>query len=640
MLLNLTDVSKRFGAKEVLRSVRMRLEAGEKVALVGRNGTGKTTLIRMITEGLEPDGGTVRVASGVTVGYLRQAGEPESGETVLECAERARGHLVQVESRLKELESRLDQNPSDEELEEYALLHEHFIAEGGYSVENDLRTVLQRMGFDESEFSKPVSALSGGQRTRLMLGRLLLEEPELLILDEPTNHLDLEATEWLEKWLKGYRGAVLLVSHDRTFLNNVATRVVEIKDGSAKSYPGPFEKFLELRKEEDARLAEVVKRQQIQMDKLDDFVRRFMNSERTAQARGRLRHLNTLKSQAVQAPKQEKAMKAGFGEGKRSGDLVMEAKGLSMAFGDQKLFQNLDWTVRRGERWGVVGANGIGKSTLAKILLGQVAPTAGTFKLGANVDPGYFSQDAEDIDLELTPLLTIHYDCGLDLEQARNLLGRVLIEGDEVFQTNKSLSGGERNKLALARLIALKPNLLILDEPTNHLDMASREALSQVLQEFKGTLILISHDRWLLSQTTDHTLDLTRTGARIYPGSYAEYRRSRETTAEPLRLEPKSSAAQATRPGGLSPFTPRELSKEIQKVSREVMDKEQAVTHLEMEIERLEQVMASPPQGADLHALGLRHAEFKDALESAFQAWVETAARLEQLRELQNAGIA
>ncbi len=639
MLLNITNVSKSFGSKVVLKDVNLRVEAREKVALVGRNGTGKTTLLRMITDGLDPDQGSVHLARGITVGYLSQIAELDPNETVLQSAERARSHLVQVETRLKELETRLESSPTEDELEEYALLHEHFIAEGGYSVENDLKTVLQRMGFEPSEFDKPVSALSGGQRTRLMLGRLLLEEPELLVLDEPTNHLDLEATEWLESWLRGYGGSVLLVSHDRTFLNNVATRIVELMEGRTKSYPGPFEKFLELRKEEDARLAEVAKRQQIQMDKLEDFVHRFMNSERTAQARGRLRHLNTLKSKAIQAPKQEKGMKAGFRETKRSGDIVVDAKGLSMAFGEQKLFQNLDWNVRRGERWGVVGANGIGKSTLAKILLRELPPSGGTFKLGANVDPGYFSQDASDVDLDMTPLLTIHYDCGLDLEQARNLLGRVLIEGDEVFQTNRSLSGGERNKLALARLIALQPNLLILDEPTNHLDMASRDALSAVLKEFRGTLILISHDRWLLSETTDHTLDLRRGGARIYPGNYADYRQTLESpivATKALQATPNPAPPAPE----LSPFTPRELSKEIQRLSRDVVERERAVSRVEMELERLEGVMSKPPPNADHYAMSLKYGELKDEHENALKAWIDAAARLDQLRELQQTGVA
>ncbi len=638
MILSVSQVSKSFGAKPVLKDASLRLDGREKVALVGRNGTGKTTLLKIITGELKPDKGTVHLAKGLTTGYLSQVSEPSPGETVLQAAEKARQHLVELETRIVDLEAKIRDHSTPEDLEEYALLQEHFHSEGGYSVERDVRTVLKRVGFSESQFDKPVSALSGGERTRLMLGGLLLEEPELLILDEPTNHLDLEATEWLESWLRGYGGAVLLVSHDRTFLNSVATRIVEVSEGTTKSYPGPFDKYLKLRQEEDARLAEVAKRQQIQMDKLDDFVRKFMNSERTAQARGRLRHLETLRKQAVVVPKKATDMKAGFARSKRSGDIVLETKSLSMTFGDQQLFQNLDWTVLRGERWGIVGANGIGKSTLIKILLKETRQTHGTFKVGSNVDIGYFSQDASNIDLDLTPLLTIHYECGLDLEQSRSLLGRLLIRGDEVFQTNRSLSGGERNKLALAHLVADQPNVLILDEPTNHLDMASRDALAEVLKEFDGTLLLISHDRWLLSEVTDHTLDLRHSGARIYPGSWAEYRRAQEArTPEPVGGQAREDKILKGSPLGQSP---RELSKEIQRLTKEVNVREAMVSQLEMELERLERVMADPPEGTNLFTLTSRHSELKSKIDEAFQAWVESAARLDELRSIQSAPIA
>src|SRR5579885_633289 len=285
MLLNVSNLTKAYGPDEILTGVTFRLEAREKVALVGRNGTGKTTLLKIITKQLQPDTGSVILARGAKVGYLKQEAPVTAGLTVLEEAQQAVAHRLELKERMVELEARianrgaLGEDEYQADLEEYGLLHEHFLEAEGYSAERDLRVVLQRMGFTDEEFDRPTSALSGGQRTRLAIARLLLEEPDLLILDEPTNHLDLQATEWLESWIRGYQGAVLLVSHDRRFLENTADRVLEMRDGKVFAYPGPFEKFLRLREEENARLSEVAKRQEQEIAKMDEYVRRFMNSQ-------------------------------------------------------------------------------------------------------------------------------------------------------------------------------------------------------------------------------------------------------------------------------------------------------------------------------------------------------------------------
>lgn len=640
VLLNVAGLRKLFGADVVLSDVSFRIDRREKVALVGRNGVGKTTLLKVLTGEYEPDGGSVQWERGVSLGYLSQQSRLDETRTVLEEAEAARAHLLEMEERLRELEARLEHDPSPEDLEEYSLLHEHFHSEGGYSAERDVHTVLRRMGFEEHEFGKSVRKLSGGERTRLILARLLLEEPDLLILDEPTNHLDLEATEWLESWIKGYHGAVLLVSHDRVFLQNVAERVLEMRDGIVKGYPGPFEKYLQLRAEEEARLAVVAAKQQEEIAKLDEYVRRFMNSQRTAQARGRLKLMERLKAQAVAAPKAEKGIAAGFGEVKRAGDVVVETRGLGMRFGEQRLFEGLDWTVRWGERWGVIGANGSGKSTLIKIILGEIAPTEGKARLGSNVVPGYFSQDASTLDPELSPLQTINYELGWEAGPARNLLARFLITGDDVFRPISTLSGGERNKMALAVLTAINPNVLILDEPTNHLDMASRDALAEVLSEYRGTLILISHDRWLLERVTDHTLDLRRGAPFIYPGSYGRYRESRErpATVTPVRNEAAAVGVKWRTPGGEPVLSPRELSKEIGRVSRLVEEAEERVTGLETELESLERTIAQPSPDADLFALTKRHAELTREIEAAMSDWEDQSNRLEALRAQQGSG--
>lgn len=645
MLLSVSNVSKSFGVDIILSGVSFRLDAREKVALVGRNGTGKTTLVKILTGQIEPDSGNVQLAKGAKVGYLRQEAPVTMGRTVLEEAEEAVKKQLELRGRLDELEAKLEQGkPSDEDLEEYALLHEHFLEAEGYSAERDLRVVLQKMGFTEDEFDKPTSKLSGGEKTRLAIARLLLEEPDLLILDEPTNHLDLQATEWLEGWLKGYHGAVLLVSHDRAFLDNTADRVLLMKDCTVKSYPGPFPKYLQLKAEEEERQTEVARRQEMEIAKMDEYVRRFMNSQRTAQARGRLKLMNRLIETKVEAPRAEKGMKAGFGDAKRSGDIVLSTDKLSIGFPSESgemavLFSGLDWTARYGDRWGVIGENGSGKSTLIKVLLGQIEPLSGRTKLGSNLIVGYFSQDTADLDPEMSPLDVMVWEMDLKPPEARNLLARFLLTDDDVYRPVKTLSGGEKNKLSLAKLTQLQPNLLILDEPTNHLDMDSREALAEVLKDYKGTLILISHDRWLLSQVTEQTLDIRRSGPIVYPGSYTEYR---NRANRPVQKQQKTTQPPPTVPTLLGKgkpeepeFTPRELSKEIGRVMKLVAEIEGQVSSDEQALRELEEQLANLGPTADVFSLTREHQRLKEELDGRISAWQEHSERLDKLTAMQ-----
>lgn len=643
MLLSVSNVTKSFGVDQILDGVTFRLDPREKVALVGRNGTGKTTLVKILTGQMEPDTGNVQFAKGAKVGYLRQEAPVTLGRTVIEEAEAAVAEQLVLRGRLAELEGKMEQgSPTDEDLEEYALLHEHFLEAEGYSAERDIRVVLQRMGFTEDEFSKQTEKLSGGEKTRLAIARLLLEEPDLLILDEPTNHLDLQATEWLEGWLKGYHGAVLLVSHDRAFLDNTADRVLLMRDRAVKSYPGPFPKYLQLRAEEEERQAEVARRQEMEIAKMDEYVRRFMNSQRTAQARGRLKLMNRLIENKVNAPKSERGMAAGFGDAKRSGDIAAATEKLTIGFkessGEQiTLFSGLEWTVRYGDRWGVIGENGSGKSTLIKVLLGEIEPLAGRTRIGSNVIAGYFSQDVSDLDPEMSPLDVMVWEMDMKPPEARNLLARFLLAGDDVYRPVRTLSGGEKNKLSLARLTQLQPNLLILDEPTNHLDMDSREALAAVLKDYKGTLILVSHDRWLLSQVTEQTLDVRRAGPIIYPGSYVEYRNRSNRPAPKVQKQtapviPKLLGQEQPKEPEL---TPRELSKEIGRVTKLVAEIEAEISEDESELKALEDQLANLSPTADVYALTLEHQHLKEELEGRLAAWQEQSERLDKLVEMQ-----
>jgi ATP-binding cassette subfamily F protein 3 len=641
VLLSVSNVAKSYGVDHILTGVNFRLERGEKVALVGRNGAGKTTLLKIITGQEKPDTGSVQLTRGAKVGYLRQEAPVTLGRSVIEEAQSAVERQLELQQRLEELEKRLENTPTTEELDEYALLHEHFMEAEGYSAERDVRVVLLRMGFTEDEFDKPTAKLSGGEKTRLAIARLLLEEPDLLILDEPTNHLDLQATEWLEGWLRQYHGAVLLVSHDRAFLDSTAERVLEMRDRTVKAYPGPFPKYLEIRAAEEARQAEVARRQEQDIAKMDEFVRRFMNSQRTAQARGRLKLMNRLVANKVEAPKAEKGIKGGFAEAKRSGDNVIVCEKLTVGFPGPEgtvLFQNLDWTARIGERWGIIGENGSGKSTLMKVVLGHLDALTGRARIGANVAAGYFSQDASDLDQEESPLDMMMWDLDLTPVEARNLLGRFLITGDDVYRPIKTLSGGEKNKLSLARLTQISPNLLILDEPTNHLDMASREALAEILREYSGTLILVSHDRYLLSQVTDHTLDIRKAGPIEYPGSYTEYRARANKPAAPQKAAPTTPSIpkllDGKSPSEEPAMSPRELSKEIERMVKLVAQIEAEVAEREDQLAKLEDKLANVDPTADVFTLSRDHQRLKEELEGTMAAWEEQSTRLERLQAM------
>ena len=626
MLLSVSNVTKAFGPDQILKGVTFRLDPHERVALVGRNGAGKSTLLKILTGQYEPDSGNVTISRGAKVGYLKQEQPVTMGRSVIEEAQAGTEERLSLQSRLRELEEVIqNETATPEDIEEYALVHEHFMESEGYSVERDVRTVLLRMGFEESEFDKPTSALSGGEKTRLAIARLLLEEPDLLILDEPTNHLDLQATEWLESWIRGYHGAILLVSHDRTFLESTAERVLDMNDGQVRPWPGPFAKFLALKKEDEERQAEVAKRQQHEIAKLDEFVRRFMNSQRTAQARGRLKMMEKLIQEKVDVPKNDRQMAGGFGQASRSGEIVLETKKLTVGFGDNVLIKELDWTVRIGERWGIIGENGAGKSSLIQVCMHVIQALSGQSRLGSSVTAGYFTQDASDLDQSMSPIETLTMEDGMQPPDARNLLGRFLITGDDVYRPIRTLSGGEKNKLSLARLTNVNPNLLVLDEPTNHLDMASREALANVLKTFAGTLIVISHDRYLLSEVTDHTLDIRKSGPVQFPGSYGDYRESL------LKKAPAPTKVEAAKVVEVPKLSPRDISKAIERLKKEVESAENGVSAKEAELVQLENRLASIGPKDDVVALSKRHHALKNEVAAAMATWETKVLELEEM---------
>ena len=537
-LLVATGLSKAFGALDVFSGVDVRIEAGDRIGFVGANGAGKTTLLRILAGVEAPTAGDVARRRGLTVGYLPQDPPPAGDETLHAAMLRVFDGLRDQGAALTELEHRLADVASrsngdyDALLAEYGHAQTAFEVAGGYTYETRIRQVLGGLGFNEDEHAKQMAHLSGGERTRALLAQILLQEPDLLLLDEPTNHLDLEAVEWLEEKLLHWPGAIVVVAHDRYFLDKVATRVWDMNYGVVETYRGNYTAFhgqREMRRERQRREWES---QQEFVAKTEDFIRRNLAGQRTKEAQGRRTRLERfLHDEAIDRPQDQKTIRLGLTTQIRSGDLVMATKDLAVGY-DRPLFHCPNVEVYRGDRVALIGPNGAGKTTLLKTVLGQVKPLGGRVRFGASVEVGYLAQAQAGLDPDETVLDAILDVQNLPISQARNFLGQFLFSGDDVFRTIGTLSGGQRSRVALARLTLHGANLLLLDEPTNHLDLDTQEILEQVLRQFPGTILLVTHDRYLVQALATHIWRVAGDELSAYKGNYEVYLRQRAAEAE------------------------------------------------------------------------------------------------------------
>ncbi len=569
-LLAATNIHVTFGDRIILDGVSMSMDAGERVGIVGRNGQGKTTLFKVLAGMLRPDDGTVVLQRGCSAGYLHQDPNLDPEETLRGAAEQAFAKLHALHLQLDRLYhdiSSASERGEDAEVERLlkktAQVETEIEQAGGHAIDHKIDAVLHGLGFTDAQFSLPVSKLSGGQKGRLALAKLLLEEPDILLLDEPTNHLDIDGRLWLENFLVNeFRGAVLLISHDRYLLDAVVQRIVEVEQGRLIDYPGNYEAFCEIRAQRRLSQARAFENQQTKFKQEQAFILRYKAGQRAKQARGRATRLERAKNDStLERPMELAAFNIELPKAPRTGDMVIAARGVAKKYprddGSLKvLFSNLDLVINRGERWGVIGPNGAGKSTLIRCLLKQLEPDAGSINHGTNLRIGYYSQLHEGLDRE-KPVYRYLQDVILkeapeqafSEQQARNLAGAFLFSGDEQQRDLGTLSGGERSRAVLAGLMASAKNVLILDEPTNHLDIPSAERLEMMLAKadeegngggvYDGTMILISHDRAIIDATCDHLLVLDgQGGARAFLGGYSEWKEKQEAEArEQARYE-------------------------------------------------------------------------------------------------------
>ncbi len=538
MLLSLTNVSKIFNGKLVLDNVSLTVDETDKIGIVGNNGCGKSTLLKIITGSLEPDrtnekDGVVSFAAKTSVGYLEQMGGLDSRNTVMEEMEKVFEPIHKAIERMREIELEIERGDNSS-ADEYQQLSSWVEANEGYNTEVKIRTILNGMGFSGDQLDRTVSGFSGGEKTRLCIAKLLLEEPNLLILDEPTNHLDFKTIMWLEEYLRTYRGAVMIVSHDRYFLDRLCTSICEIEHGRLQRYKGNYSAFIRQREENDIRREREYDQQQKEIAKLEDYVaRNLVRASTTKMAQSRRRQLE--KMERIEKPfHDEKHAKINFTYAVEPPLDVLKVKNADISVGEgagrKTLVDDISFEVRRGEKIGIIGDNGIGKSTLLKIIQGLI-PHEGTVRWNTNVKISYFEQESTNLNRELTVMEELHsrYPSLSDLE-VRSLLAQVRFVGENVFKEIGVISGGERAKLCFAIMMQEHGNVLILDEPTNHLDLSSKEAIETALEEYKGTVIFVSHDRYLLSRIADRLIELTN-------GTYREYNCGFEKYLDILRAE-------------------------------------------------------------------------------------------------------
>lgn len=525
VLLSVRGVSKTFGDKAVLRDVDLELRSGDHIALVGPNGAGKTTLLKILTGELDSDGGHVDLPTAGSIGYLQQHPEFDVADTVWSLAVAAVGDLAKLSERAERIAGQLAEEHDDVQhailLEQFDRLQAKMQQQDAYNWEHRVERVLQGLGFSEEWFAKPARQLSGGQQNRLMLVCLLLEQPDLMILDEPNNHLDIESTEWLEATLSDWPGAFLLVSHDRFFLDRTSDGVLELVGGKLDRFRGNYSAYVRQKAERVEVQRRTYEKNQAEIAKLEDFVRKHHHGQKSTQAEDRRKKLERI--ELVEPPREIPTPRFHFPKASRTGDIVLRAEGLSKGY-DRPLFEDLSVQIERGERWAILGSNGTGKSTLLKCLLGEVSPDAGRVQLGHNLKMGYFDQLLARLPPDVQPAEAIrveHRD--LDDKARRDILGAFGLSGDIVLKPMKMLSGGERNRVMLAWLSAQEANVLVLDEPTNHLDLWSRHALEEAIKSFDGTVILVTHDRYLVNAVADHLLVIRDGKTSQIQGNYDSY---------------------------------------------------------------------------------------------------------------------
>ena len=631
MILACQNIEKSFDGVTILQDASFHIEEREKAALVGINGAGKSTLFRIIVGELSPDNGQVILAKGKTLGYLAQHQEMENELTIYDCLLQVKQHILDMEIRMREMEAEMKHTTGEaltKLMDSYSRLTHEFEMENGYAYKSELTGVLKGLGFQEEDFQKQVSTLSGGQKTRVALGRLLLSKPDIILLDEPTNHLDMDSIAWLETYLLNYPGAVFIVSHDRYFLDKVATKIVEIDNGKVSVFTGNYSAYNEkkslLRKaayQAYLNQQQEIKHQEEVIAKLKSFNRE--KSIRRAESREKMLD----KMEVLEKPVEiDSSMKITLKPRITSGNDVLTVEGLGKSFPPLTLFEDLNFSVKRGERVAIIGNNGTGKTTILKILNEIVPPDTGCFHLGSKVHIGYYDQEHHVLHNEKTIFEEISDDFPkLTNTEIRNLLAAFLFTGDDVFKPIQALSGGEKGRVSLAKLMLSEANFLILDEPTNHLDITSKEILEEALSNYEGTVLYVSHDRYFINKTATRILDLTNQKLVNYIGNYDYYLEKKEELTQIYAPDIQEEAVETkTSAVKLDWKQQKEEQARLRKKENDLKKTEAMIEELETRDSEIDEEMAKPEVAtnvAECVRLSKEKAEIAQKLEELYEKW-------------------
>lgn len=625
-VLKISGLSKSFGIKTVFENVSFEVRSGERIGLVGANGAGKTTLLKCIMGAEESDKGSVKASDGAIIGYLRQDFNYTS-HTIREEMEDAWKDVLYYKDRMETLARELESSKSDEKLvEAYGRAEARFEFLGGYDYESTTRKILTGLGFSDDDWDRDIHSFSGGQKVRINLAAAFVRHPDFLLLDEPTNHLDMGMLEWLEEYLRSYKGGILMISHDRYFLDGAATGIIDLENHHIRSFRGGYTRYMETKENQDRAYEKAYEKQQEHIKETEEYIRRYKAGIKAKQARGRQSQLNRLVR--LEKPVHQASLRFHFDPPQECADKVLDVLRVEGSYGSHILFKDLTIHIKKGETVGLIGPNGAGKTTILKMITGEKKPDTGFIQLGNNVKMGYYSQEQERLHPKLTVLDEVRDTFNFGEKEARNILGMFLFRGDDVFKTVGMLSGGEKARLSLLCLFLEKPNFLILDEPTNHLDIPTREIMEDAIEAFGGTCLVVSHDRYFLDKVADRILELDHGKLTEYLGNYSYYKEKKQD----LEAFEKDRNGKEEEEEKEKEEKPRENEHQVKtEVSAADVSK---LSHVEMEIGRLEatmkmytvQMSMNPENYAELAD---EYAEAKKKLDKLYEKWDELAEKTE-----------